>query len=83
LLLDFSCPADEPSSGGKKYSFWFQINIPARTYNVYVTPEGGSQVQVGADFAFRVSASVLNNVTYHADAGSDEVCSFNLPLGGN
>src|SRR5882724_8546261 len=79
----YSALTSIPYTGGRKYSFWFQINIPAQTYNVYVTPEGGPQVQVGADFAFRVSASILNNVTYHADAGSDEVCSFNLPLGGN
>ena len=79
----YSALTSIPYTGGKKYSFWFQIDIPAQSYNIYVTPEGGSQVQVGANFAFRTNASVLNNVTYHADAGSDEVCSFNLPLGGN
>jgi hypothetical protein len=70
-------------TGGTKYSFWFQLNIPAQTYNVYVTPDGGSQVQIGANYAFRLSAPILNNVTYHAQAGSADVCSFNLPLGGN
>jgi Alginate lyase len=72
-----------PYTGGTKYSFWFQLNIPAQTYNVYVTPEGGQQVQIGANYAFRLSAPTLNNVTYHAEVGSDQVCSFNLPLGGN
>jgi len=24
-----------------------------------------------------------DNVTYHAEVGSNNVCSFNLPLGGN
>jgi len=72
-----------PYTGGTKYSFWFQLNIPAQTYNVYVTPEGGQSVQIGSNFAFRLSAPTLNNVTYHAELGSNQVCSFNLPLGGN
>jgi hypothetical protein len=40
-------------------------------------------VQIGANFAFRLNAPTLNNVTYHAEVGSDSICSFNLPLGGN
>jgi hypothetical protein len=72
-----------PYTGGHRYNFWFQLNIPAQTYNVYVTPEGGQQVQIGGNYAFRLSATSLSNVIYHAEAGSDQVCSFNLPLGGN
>jgi hypothetical protein len=79
----YSALASVPYTGGTKYSFWFQLNIPAQTYNVYVTPAGGSQVQIGANYAFRLSAPRLNNVTYHAEAGSGRICSFNLPLGGN
>ena len=79
----YSALTSIPYTGGTKYSFWFQLNIPAQTYNVYVTPEGGQQVQIGANYAFRLSAPTLSNVTYHAEVGSDNVCSFNLPLGGN
>ena len=79
----YSALTSIPYTGGTKYSFWFQLNIPAQTYNVYVTPEGGAQVQIGANYAFRVSAPTLNNVTYYAQVGSVNVCSFNLPLGGN
>jgi hypothetical protein len=79
----YSALTSIPYSGGTKYSFWFQLNIPAQTYNVYVTPDGGSQVQIGANYAFRLNAPVLSNVTYHAQVGSNQVCSFNLPLGGN
>src|SRR5882757_6608633 len=79
----YSALTSIPYAGGTKYSFWFQLNIPAQTYNVFVTPEGGSQVQIGANYAFRLSAPTINNVTYHAEVGSDKVCSFNLPLGGN
>jgi hypothetical protein len=79
----YSALTSIPYTGGKKYSFWFQLDIPAQTYNVYVTPEGGSQVQIGANYAFRLNATTLNNVTYHAEVGTNNVCSFNLPLGGN
>jgi hypothetical protein len=79
----YSALTSIPYTGGTKYSFWFQLNIPAQTYNVYVTPEGGQQVQIGSNYAFRLNAPTLNNVTYHAEVGSDKVCSFNLPLGGN
>ena len=79
----YSALTSIPYSGGTKYSFWFQLNIPAQTYNVYVTPEGGQMVQIGSNFAFRVNAPSLNNITYHAEVGSNQVCSFNLPLGGN
>jgi hypothetical protein len=79
----YSALTSVPYTGGTKYSFWFQLNIPAQTYNVFVTPEGGQQVQIGANYAFRLSAPTLSNVTYHAEVGSDNVCSFNLPLGGN
>jgi hypothetical protein len=72
-----------PYTGGTRYSFWFQLNIPAQTYNLFVTPEGGQMVQIGSNYAFRLNAPSLNNVTYHAEVGSDQVCSFNLPLGGN
>ena len=79
----YSALTSIPYAGGTRYSFWFQLNIPAQTYNVYVTPEGGQMVQIGSNYAFRSSAPSLNNVTYHAEAGSNRVCSFNLPLGGN
>ena len=42
-----------------------------------------TQVQIEANYAFRLSAPTLNNVTYHSEVGSNNVCSFNLPLGGN
>ena len=79
----YSALTSIPYTGGTRYSFWFQLNIPAQTYNVYVTPEGGQMVQIGSNYAFRLSAPSLNNVTYHAEVGSNRVCSFNLPLGGN
>jgi len=68
-----------PYTGGTTYSFEFDVNVPAQTYSVYVTPAGGSQVLVGSNYAFRLSAATLNNVTYYAQVGSNNVCNFNLP----
>jgi Alginate lyase len=79
----YSALTSIPYTGGTTYSFWFVLNIPAQTYSVYVTPAGGSQVQIGSNYTFRLSAPTLNNVTYHAQVGSENICSFNLPLGGN
>jgi hypothetical protein len=79
----YSAANSIPYTGSKTYSFWFQVNVPAQTYSIYVTPAGGAQVLVGSNYAFRLSAPTLNNVTYYAQAGSNHVCSFNLPLGGN
>ena len=79
----YSAASSIPYTGGTTYSFWFQVNVPAQTYSVYVTPAGGSQVLVGSNYAFRLSAPILNNATYYAQVGSNQVCSFNLPLGGN
>jgi hypothetical protein len=73
-------------TAGTRYSFWIQLNIPAQTYNAYVTPEGGSQTQIASNYTFRTSATTLNNYTIHVEngtSGNDNVCSFNLPLGGN
>jgi hypothetical protein len=79
----YSALTSIPYTGGTRYSFWLRLNVPAQTYDVYVTPEGGQMVQIGANFAFRRSVPALNNVTWHAERGSDDICSFNLPLGGN
>jgi hypothetical protein len=79
----YSAANSIPYTGGKTYSFWFQVNVPAQTYSVYVTPQGGSQILVGQNYAFRLQATTLNNVTTYAQVGSNNICSFNLPLGGN
>jgi hypothetical protein len=74
-----------PYTGGTKYSFWMVLNIPAQTYDAYVTPEGDSQVQIASGYKFRLSATSLDHAILHAEPGygTDNVCSFNLPLGGN
>lgn len=72
-----------PYTGGTKYSFWIVLNIPNQTYDAYVTPDGGAQVQIASGYTFRLTETSLDHAIVHAEVGTDNVCSFNLPLGGN
>jgi hyaluronate lyase len=52
-------------TAGANYHFRLVVNVPAHTYSAYVTPEGGSEQLIGANYAFRTeqaAVSVLNNV---------------------
>ena len=74
-----------PYNGGTKYSFWMKVNVVNQTFDAYVTPQGGAQVQIASGYTFRTSAASLDHAILHAEPGygTDNVCSFNLPLGGN
>jgi hypothetical protein len=66
-----------------KYTFRLVINIPAHTYSVFVTPEGGTEQTVGTDFAFRAEQNTVTNldnwaVTVASATGSNTVCNFRL-----
>jgi len=67
------------------YAFRVVANVPARTYSVYVTPAGGSEVTVGSNYAFRTeqaSVASLNNwgavvdTAANGGVGSMTVASF-------
>lgn len=72
-----------PYTGGQKYSFWMVLNIPNQTYDAFVTPDGGSRIQIASGYKFRLTDTSLDHAVLHAEVGTDNVCSFNLPLGGN
>jgi hypothetical protein len=68
-----------------KYSFRLVVNVPARTYSIYVTPAGGVEQTVGVDFAFRPTAGAVTNlnnwgaIVDSADApGTNTVCNFKV-----
>jgi hypothetical protein len=72
----YSAANSIPYAGGTTYAFEFIVNVPAQTYTVYVTPQGGTTTLVGQNYAFRTSANPLNNLSLYAAAGSNNVCSF-------
>ncbi len=68
------------------YKFRMVVNIPAHTYSTYVTPAGGTEQTVGADYAFRTEQSTvthLNNwgiiVDTTGGTGTNTVCNVRLP----
>jgi len=70
-----------PYAANVKYSFRFVVDIPSHLYSVYVTPAGGVEQTVGADFAFRSEQSAvtdLNNwgVMVGSPTGTNTVCNF-------
>jgi glucose/arabinose dehydrogenase len=42
-----------PYSANTTYHFRMAINVSTHTYSIYVTPPGGSEITVGANYAFR------------------------------
>lgn len=65
-----------PYSGGVPYAFEFVVNVPAQTYTVYVTPQGGTTTLVGRNYALRLSAPALTNLSLYAEVGANRVCSL-------
>ncbi len=52
-------------SAGTDYHFRFVVNVTNHTYSAYVTPEGGSEQLIGANYGFRTeqaNVAVLNNM---------------------
>jgi hypothetical protein len=69
-------------SAGTSYHFRLVVNTAAQTYSIYVTPAGGSELNVGTNFAFRISENSFNNWGAYVDSstgrGSLTVCNFTI-----
>jgi len=66
-------------AGSKTYHFRMTVNVTAHTYSVFVTPPGGVEQTVGANFAFRTEQNTVTSLDHwgvYAATGSDTVCSF-------
>jgi pectate lyase len=77
----YAAAAMIPYSANQTYHFRLVVNVPARTYTIYVTPPGGPERVVGTNYAFRATATQLNNwgVTVDAAAtGTNRVCNFTI-----
>src|SRR4030095_11591078 len=76
-------PGVIPYSAGVKYTFRLVVNVPARTYSIFVTPAGGVEQTVGTDFAFRTTAGAVTNLNnwgmiVDITSGSNTVCNFKV-----
>jgi hypothetical protein len=70
-------------SGGNSYHFRLVINVSNHTYLVFVTPPGGSEVQIGTtSFAFRTEQNMVTSLDHWGDlvnttsSGTLRVCNF-------
>src|SRR5207244_3237900 len=80
---NYEAANDIPYSAGVKYSFRLVVNVPARTYSIYVTPAGGTEQTVGTDFAFRPTAGAVTNLNnwgaiVDETSGTNTVCNFKV-----
>jgi hypothetical protein len=79
----YAAANDVSYSASVKYSFRLVVNVPARTYSIYVTPAGGAEQTVGTDFAFRPTAGAVTNLDnwgaiVEGPGNSTTVCDFKV-----
>ncbi|MFH1111367.1 MAG: PKD domain-containing protein [Planctomycetota bacterium] len=78
----YAADAAVPYSAGTNYGFRVVVDVPAGAYNVYVTPEGGAELTLAADYAFRSgpsSVGSLGNWAVWSDVGGSlDVCNVAL-----
>ena len=79
----YAADASIPYSAGALYHFRFAVDPVGHTYSVWVTPPGGAETALAANYGFRTeqaSVSSLNNWTLFTDvgAGTHQVCNFAL-----
>jgi hypothetical protein len=83
----FAAASTIPYSPNVTYHFRLVVNAPAHTYSIFVTPEGGSELNVGNNFAFRTEQNAvtsLNNwatFVHSSTPGSTTVCDFTISAG--
>lgn len=66
---------------GVSYRFRMEIHISSHTYTIFVTPQGGSVILLGDNFAFRSQQSAvtyLDTVSVFAGSGSHQICNVTL-----
>jgi hypothetical protein len=74
-----------PYTPGTTYHFRLVVNPSAQTYSAYVTPAGGSEIQIANNYAFRTEqagTNSLNNWALTSSLGTHTVCNFTIAGGG-
>src|SRR3989344_629925 len=73
-----------PYSANVSYSFRMVVDITSHTYSAYVSPQGGSEVLIGSNFAFRTEqagVTALNNLgMFTVSPNNTALCNFALIL---
>ena len=77
----YAATSQIPYMAGVSYRFRFVVRISSHTYDVFVTPAGGTEQVIGMNFAFRTeqaSVTSLNTWALVAKTGTHDVCNFNI-----
>jgi len=62
---------------GKKYYFRMIVNVASKTYSAYVLPDGGNEITIGLNYAFRTEqagVTKLNNFAAYTTGGTNMIC---------
>jgi cysteine-rich repeat protein len=81
---DYSNDTYIPYTPDMTYHFLLEVDVPSRTYNIYVTPENSSRQTVGEGYSFRdeqAGVASLDNWGLYSRIGSIEVCNFAVNAG--
>jgi hypothetical protein len=71
-------------TSGQQYLVKMDINITSHTYNAYVTPQGGAQVQIANNYAFRTEQASVGTLSYlgyisgTAGTGTFQLCTLQI-----
>jgi len=77
----YSALASIPYVAGTTYRVRMAVDVPARSYSVYVTPAGGSEQALGLNYAFRseqAAANTLSALASFTSGGILQVCNFTV-----
>ena len=77
----YAAAATVAYAAGTSYHFREVVNVPAHTYSVYVTPQGGSETLLASDYAFRseqAAATSLNYLSKYNTVGDAAVTNFSV-----
>ncbi len=75
----YQSDATIPYVNGQTYRVRMEVNIPAQTYSVFITPPGGSETALATNYGFRseqVGVTSLANVARNAEPGPVQMCNF-------
>ena len=70
-----------PYSAGTSYHFRMVVNLATHTYSVYVTPQGGSEIALATNYAFRTEQATdtsLSDIGGFSTSGSATVLNFSI-----
>ena len=77
----YGADASVPYNAGTNYHFRMVVNPSTHTYSVYVTPQGGSEIALATNYAFRTEQatdSSLSEVGGFSTSGSAAVFNFSV-----